>query len=128
MNNRDEQLEARLTAALRRLPVAPAPSNFTARVLAAVEANERESARSRHWHWSWRFIFPRLTVAAAVLVFVGVSLRHYETNSHRVALAQNLALAARAPSPGVDALENLEAIQRMSQTGRADGELLAALQ
>jgi hypothetical protein len=57
-----------------------------------------------------------------------VSVQRYELNAQRTALAKNLALAARAPSPGVDALENLDAIQRLSQPARADGELLAALQ
>ena len=37
-------------------------------------------------------------------------------------------VAVSQPLPSVDALENLDAIQRMSQSGHADGELLAALQ
>ena len=34
------ELEARLTAALAKIPDAPVPSNFTARVLAAIELDE----------------------------------------------------------------------------------------
>ena len=37
-------------------------------------------------------------------------------------------MAAAQPLPSVDALENLDAIQRMSQSAHADGDLLAALQ
>ena len=65
-------------------------------------------------------------MAVAVLVFAGVSIQRYETNSHRIALAKNVALVAAAqPLPSVDALENLDAIQRMSQPAHADEELLA---
>jgi anti-sigma factor RsiW len=120
------RLDARLNAALRRLPDAPVPSNFTARVLDAIEREESHSARVRGWNW--RFLFPRVAVAAAVLVFAGTSIERYEVHSHRVALAKNLVLVASAQSPGVDALVNLDTIQGMSQSGHADNDLLAALQ
>ena len=123
----DLELEARLTAALGKIPAAPVSSNFTARVLAAIELEEKSAARAG-WHWNWRLLFPRLAVAAAVLVFAGVSLQRYETNSQHIRLAQNLATVASTQTPGMDALENLDAIRGMSQSARADGELLAALQ
>jgi anti-sigma factor RsiW len=122
------ELEARLTAALARIPDAPVPSNFTARVLAEVERAEMQPARPQIWALNWRALWPRVAVVAAVLIFAGVSLQRHETRTQRTALAKNLALAVCAPSPGVDALENLDAIQRLSQPARADGELLAALQ
>ena len=122
------ELEARLTAALDEISDAPVPSNFTARVLAAVELEEMRSARSR-WHWNWHSLFPRVAVACAVLIFAGVGIQRFETHSHRVALAKDVAMVAVAqPPPSVDALENLDAIQRMSQPAHADGELLAVLQ
>ena len=125
----DLELEARLTDALAKLSNAPVPSNFTTRVLAAIELEDAQAARSRGWTWNWRLLWPRVAVAAAVLIFAGVSIQRYETNSHRFALAKNIAMVAVAqPLPSVDALENLDAIQRMSQTARADGDLLAALQ
>ena len=43
----DLDLEARLTAALARIPDAAVPSNFTARVLTAIELEEAAAARSR---------------------------------------------------------------------------------
>jgi len=127
-NEPDHLREARLTEALAKLPDAPVPSNFTARVLAAVELEEAAATRSRGWTWNWRRLWPRIAVAAAVLIFGGVSLQRYEVNAQRTVLAKNLALVARAPAPGVDALENLDVIQRMSQSGRADNDLLAVLQ
>jgi negative regulator of sigma E activity len=78
---------------------------------------------------NWRRLWPRVAVAAAVLIFAGVGIQRYDTQSRHAALAKTLALVARAPSlPNVDALDNLDAIQRMSQTGHADGQLLADLQ
>jgi hypothetical protein len=124
----DLELEARLTDALVKIPSARVPSNFTARVLDVVELDEKISARPKVWALNWRLLWPRVAVAAAVLIFAGVSLQRYETHARQLALAKNLALAARTPSPGVDALENLDAIQRMSQSGRADNQLLAALE
>src|ERR1017187_3256694 len=102
------EFEARLTEALAKIPDAPVPSNFTARVLDAIEFEEKQAARSRGWTWNWRLLWPRVAVAAAVLIFAGVSIQRYEANSQRVALAKNMALVATSqPPPSVDALENL---------------------
>jgi hypothetical protein len=126
------ELEATLTRALTEIPDASVPSNFTARVLDAVE--RAEWAETRHhdlpgWTLNWRRLWPRVAAVAAVLIFIGVTVQHYEANSHRFTLAKNVARVAVAqPLPSVDVLENLDAIQRMSQSGHADGELLAALQ
>ena len=123
------ELEARLTATLSKIPDAQVPSNFTARVLAAVDLEENRAIRSRVWTLNWRWLWPRVTVAATVLIFAGVSLQRYETQSHRITLAKNvLRLASSQPLPSIEVLENLDAIQRMNLPARADGELLAALQ
>ncbi len=124
----DSELEAQLTAALREISTAPVPSNFTARVLDAVEREEKSAARSG-WRWNWRALFPRLAVATAVLFFAGVSIQRYEAHSQRTALVRHVAMLAVAqPLPNVDTLADLDAIQRLSQSSHADGELLAALQ
>lgn len=125
----ERELEARLTDALAKVPDMPVPSNFTARVLNAIEFEERQAARADGSIWKWRFPFPgpRIAVAAAVLIFAGVGVQRYEANFHRLELAKNVARVA-AQLPSVDALNNFDAIQRMSQPARADTELLAALQ
>ena len=121
--------EARLTAALARISDAAVPSNFTARVLAAIELEEAQAARSRGWMLNWHRLWPRVAVASAVLMVVGVSLQRHEARSQRTALVKTVAMVAVAhPLPSVDVLENLDAIQRMSRSAHADGELLAALQ
>jgi len=123
------ELEAQLTDALAQIADTPVPSNFTARVLAAIELEEARATRSGGWTWDWRALWPRVAVAAAVLIFAGAGLQRYAANSQRITLAKNLAMVAVAqPPPSVDALENLDAIQRMSQPAHADGDLLADLQ
>lgn len=124
----DLEMEARLTSALARIPDTPVPSNFTARVLAAIELEEAAVARSRNWTLHWRRLWPRVAVIATVLIFAGGSLQWRTASLQRMALARSVALVAAQPLPNVDALENLDAIQRMSQPVHADGELLAALQ
>jgi hypothetical protein len=123
------ELEARLTDALAQMFNAPVPSNFTARVLDAIELEEARSARSRGWHWNWRRLLPRVSVTAVVLVFAGLGLQYHEAELQRAEMIKSLSMVASAETvPDVDALNNFDAIQRMSQSGRADNELLAALQ
>lgn len=119
-------IEARLTDALARMPDVAVASNFTARVLAAVEREETQAARPRGWRWNWRSLLPRLAAATAALVFAGVSLQWHAAHSQRIMLAKNVATVAAQPVPSVEALDNFDAIRHMSQ--RADDQLLALMQ
>ena len=124
----DWEMESALNAALTRLPDAPVPSNFTARVLQAVE---REEARPRawSWRWNWHTLVPRVAFAAVVITFTGLAFQHHEIYSQRATLARNVALVTGGQSmPSPEALENFDAIRRMSQPQHADDELLALMQ
>jgi negative regulator of sigma E activity len=124
----DWEMESALNAALARLPDAPVPSNFTARVLQAVE---REEAPLRAWSWSWNWhtLVPRVAFAAAVITFTGLAFQHHEIYRQRAALARNVALVTRGqPMPSPEALENFDDIRRMSQPQHADDELLVLMQ
>jgi negative regulator of sigma E activity len=124
----DWEMESALNAALTRLPDAPVPSNFTARVLQAVE---REEARPHgwSWRWNWHTLVPRVAFAAVVITFTGLALHHHEIYSQRAALARSVAFVTRGqPVPSPEALENFDAIRRMSQPQHADDELLALMQ
>lgn len=120
-------IEAQLTDALAKIPNAPVASNFTARVMAAIELEEKQAARVHGWHWNWRSLLPRMAVTAAILVFADIGFQRYETNSQRAAMVKNVAMVTAAqPLPSVEALNNFDAIQRMSQ--HADDQLLALMQ
>ncbi len=120
--------EARLNAALEQLPTAQVPSNFTARVLQAIDMEEARPA-TRGWRWALPRWVPRLAVTAAVMAVSAVSWRHYEVVQQRTALARSVAaVTANAPLPGVEAWKNFDAIKRMGQAQRADDELLALMQ
>jgi hypothetical protein len=123
------ELEARLTESLVRIPDSPVPSNFTALVMAAVDREEAARTAPTLWRWNWRIFLPRLIAAAAILVFTGTIWERYDLNSSRSMLARNVAQVASAkPVPGLEALYNFDAIQRMSQPVAADKELLALMQ
>jgi hypothetical protein len=125
----DLELESRLSEMLAKIPDAPVASNFTARLMQAVELEESRPPRRWSFTWNWHALLPRIAVTAAVMLFAGVSFHHYELTSQRTALAKNIALVAGSqPLPSVDVLDNFDAIQRMSQPAHADEELLALLQ
>jgi anti-sigma factor RsiW len=123
----DWEIESALNAALDRLPDAPVPSNFTARVMQAVE--REEAVRPRGWSWNWHVLVPRVAFAAVVVTFTGLAIHHHEIYTQRVALVKSVALVTRGqPVPSPEALENFDAIRRMSQPQHADEELLALMQ
>jgi anti-sigma factor RsiW len=124
----DWEVESALNAALQRMPDAPVASNFTARVLQAVEREEARPRRSR-WSWNWHVLVPRLALATAAVVLGGLVLHHHVVRNQRVAFVKSVALAtAGQPVPGAEALENFDAIRRMSRPQHADDELLALMQ
>jgi negative regulator of sigma E activity len=125
MNN--EPLQNELRELLSRLPDAPVASNFTARVMQAIELEESRRARKWNFNWSWRVLLPRAAVAAAMIFFAGFAFQQHEIANRRATVAKNIALVAGAqPLPSVEALKNFDAIQRMNQAApRADTELLA---
>ena len=125
---KNDPLQNELRKLLSRLPDTPVASNFTARVMQAVDLEE--SRRSRRWNFifNWHAFLPRAAVATAAILFAGLVLQQHELSVHRAAFAKNVALVAETPMPSVDALKNFDAIRRMSQPARADDELLALLQ
>ena len=123
------ELEARLSEALAQLSDAPVPSNFTARVLAAIDAEEARSERSGVWRWNWHALLPRIAVATLVLLLAGLGLQQFQlARNHSVTPGGPRLVVSVTAVPTADALENLDAIQGMSRSARADTELLADLQ
>ena len=127
----DWATEQQLSRAVRRLADAPVPSNFTARVLQAVEretaAASRPASAGRSW---WRSLgwLPKLATACAVVGLSVLSLHQYRVVS-RERMAQSVAVLAEAgPLPSTDVLQDFDAICRLAQTPPADEELLALMQ
>lgn len=125
----DWEAEAGLTEALGRLPDVPVASNFTARVLQAVERETAAEARNRRAKWPGRFWrlgwLPRIAVAA---LFLGTGLLSYRHFQH-VEMVQSMELMAKvAPLPNAQALEDFEAVHAMSSAPVPDEALLTLLQ
>jgi anti-sigma-K factor RskA len=123
---KDEPIQKELRKLLARLPDATVASNFTARVMQQIDLEESRRAHRWNFNWNWHALLPRIAVTAAVVLFAGGTFHHYELASQRAKLAKNVALVAETQMPSVEALQNFDAIQRMSQP-RADEELLALL-
>ncbi len=126
MKDEPNQNELReLRGLLSRLPDAPVASNFTARVMQTVELEASRPSRPRLFSAvDWRALLPRFAVAAVVIMAAGLVFQRYEANAHRGQMARNIALVASA-MPSVEALQNFDAIRRMSQPVHADDGLLA---
>ncbi|HEX3626767.1 MAG TPA: hypothetical protein VH280_15250 [Verrucomicrobiae bacterium] len=126
MNNERFQSEQRqLRELLSRLPDAPVASNFTERVLQAIEAEEMRRFRRGLMGWNWRVFFPRITVTAAAAGIVAVAFHQHELTVQSQRIGQDVYVVASQPMPGVEALKNFDAIQRMGQSARPDEDLLA---
>lgn len=124
----DWEDEAALSRLLERLPNAPVASNFTARVLQAVEREQTQREPGLQWAWIWRVLVPRVAVAA-VVVGAGLFAHHRHEVAQRVALAQSMVAVADVRSlPSPQFLEDFDVIRRMNPTPPADKDLLALLQ
>ncbi|HEU6448060.1 MAG TPA: hypothetical protein VFV23_06470 [Verrucomicrobiae bacterium] len=118
-----DKLQNEIRELLSRLPDAPVPSNFTSRVMQAIDLEESQVQRKSFFNW--RRLLPRLAAATAAVVVCGsLAFREYQLDARRNELAQSVAMVTSSQVPSVDALKNFDAIARMSQP-HADEELLA---
>ena len=122
--------ERALSRAIRFLPDVPVSSNFTSRVLQAVEMEGAREARKARSGRGWsRFLLPRLGWGMAVTVLVAVGLYYRPTVRPKpedvlVALPIDL---AKLPTP--DVLADFDAINQLRQASvTTDDKLLEALQ
>ena len=130
----DWDAEAGLTEALGRLPDAPLPSNFTARVLQAIEqaaGAERPAGGGKWRHWLSRPRWlPKAALAAIVLCAAFISYNRYQLRAAALGAAARSVVAvskvSALPSPQI--LEDFDAIRALNQTPPADVQLLSLLQ
>jgi len=132
----DWEAELALSEGLRRLPDAPVSSNFTSRVLRAVErqtAAESRQARPfwQRWHFRLRWL-PR-TGLAAVVVVAGLFSYHRVADVRRTEKwARPLEIVSGVPVPNPEVLEDFDAIQAFKRAPAPntapDEELLHLMQ
>ncbi len=123
-----EPIQDELREWLSRLPDAPVASNFTARVMQAIDLEESAAGRERRFFFgSWRLFLQRAAAAVIAVSIAGLALQHYRADAQRSELARNIALVADTPMPSVEVLTNFDAIRRMGQPAQPDDELLALL-
>jgi hypothetical protein len=126
----DWGVEMELTSVLDQLPDAPVATNFTARVLQAVEQEAASPTRRflplRLWEWhpGW------LPKAAFVALVLGASLFSYRQvlAARRAEMARSVATVCGVPSlPSAEILKDFDAIWAMDPSPPADEELLMLL-
>jgi anti-sigma factor RsiW len=124
--------DAGLNQLLEQLPNVPVASNFTARVLQAVEreaAGQSQARKTRRKLW-WPSLgwLPKAALAAAVLS-VGVLGYHYHRVTQRTHMAQSLPKVSSVISlSSLEVWEHFEDINRLSLTSPPpDRELLALM-
>jgi len=128
---RDEwEADAALNRVLDHLPEVAVSSNFTARVLKAVELESAAAARTTQpkSKWFWRSFLPKAALASVFVVMSVMSYREALAEK-RQRLAKSVATVSQVASlPGPDILKDFEAIQQLSRSPAPDLELLALLQ
>jgi anti-sigma factor RsiW len=126
----DWDLETQLSEALEKLPNAPVPSNFTARVLQAVEreaALPRRSANGKPWFM--RVLRLRATAAvASVALVLFVVTHHQHTEANRAELVQGVKVVAGVSSlPSPEILQDFDTIRQLPASTGPDSELIALM-
>lgn len=126
------ETDAELNRVLDGLPeVPPVASNFTARVVQAVERETAAQARARTEGWFARGLLRNwLPRAVAACLVAGVVLIGYHEHQIRAreAMARRVADLARAVSASPELLANYDHIRRLGDTPpKADTNLLALL-
>ena len=125
----EAEAELALTQALTRLPEAPVPSNFTARVWQSIEQDAAPKVRApgpRLASW-WRAWVPRFALATAVLGAGLLAYRHHES-VQQAELVQGFLAVASPSLADPKVIADFEVICQLSPTTGADEELLSLME
>lgn len=106
-------------------PPPPVSSNFTARVLARIEQDERVVARGTSW-WQRIGWLPRLAAFAVVALTFGLLWSQGAATRQARMAKQAVELGRAASVPGLEAasLADFEVIRRIGVTPRAEDDAL----
>jgi anti-sigma factor RsiW len=125
----DSEIEGRLTEILGRLPDVPVSSNFTARVLQAVQRETVAASRPKLSRTAWflRSLLPRAAVAA-VIFGAGLLTYHEHVATKRAEAVQGVQIVAGVSSlPSPEILQDFDTIRQISSTPGPDTELIALM-
>jgi anti-sigma factor RsiW len=127
------ELEAGVDQALGHLKDLPVPSNFTARVMAAVERGQATEVPGQPvWGRIWRGLsewLPRAAVAGVILGVGAIAYVHTNENARREQLVRSVETVCDVrslPSPRI--LEDFDAIQELKPSAKPDVILLSLLE
>ena len=126
----DWETDAALNRVLDQLPEVTVSSNFTARVLQAVELERATAARASQskGKWFWRSFLPKAALASVFVVMTVFGYREARFEK-RQRLAKSVATVSQVASlPGPDILKDFDAIQQLNRSPAPDTEWLALLQ
>jgi hypothetical protein len=125
--------ERALSRAVQSLPDVPVSSNFTSRVLQALDADEmREARQSTRRNWRHHFL-PRFawTTAACLIALFGIQ-QWRTAKQEKFAKDVSFAAADLAKLPSAEVLQDFDVIREMGQVSAissiSDDELLRVLQ
>jgi hypothetical protein len=127
----DWEAEAGLNEALARLPNTAVSSNFTARVLQAVEresAITRQAMKSRGWLARYCHGWLPKAACAALILAAGFLSAHYLAQNQRRQLPQALVAISQASSSAPEILTNFDVICALDRTPAPDEDLLKLFQ
>jgi hypothetical protein len=127
----DWDTEARLNAALGRLPDVPVPSNFTACVLQAAEREAAAELRrgERKWPFWRRLRWPPKVAFATIVLGVGMVSYHQLQAARFAAYGRSVAAVSDVSSlPSPEILKDFDAIRVSNPTSLPDEQLLAVLE
>ncbi|MGC3961367.1 MAG: hypothetical protein QM813_26605 [Verrucomicrobiota bacterium] len=124
----DAELEAALDAALETRPPVPVSSNFTARVMQAIEAEARRETASatpvRQW---WQKFLPRLAITTCVLAISALAYRQYLVSKQKELVTAAQEIASAQPLANTTVIQDFDVIRHLPAPSFAADEKLLAL-
>ncbi|MFO1488129.1 MAG: hypothetical protein U1F65_06605 [Verrucomicrobiota bacterium] len=127
----DWEAETALTEALEGMPEATVSTNFTSRVLLAVEIEQaaaRREAEAARRKWFWRSFFPKTALATVFILMTVFSFREARLEKRQRLARSVAAVSGVASLPDPEILKDFDAIQQLDRSPGPDRELLALLQ
>ncbi len=122
--------ELALNTVLARLPEVPVPTNLATRVLEEIRQDEAQFLRkSRRWTTWWRGLgLLRPVAVTAVVALALTGWWQFRLHERRVLAESVSEVSLAAAVPGIDTLEDFQAIQLLRTSAQpGDLELIAAL-